>query len=194
MSEHTVTIVDIGVSLEDAPTTAARMLAWLQAEDIVGDGISAGEIHREWLASVGGDTNSELAKDPKIVHRPGPNYRTACADGAHLETLTKNWLEIDIERQVFHAGENGYSASCPSCQTEHGTWLQTAGDWYGGAEGLLVCEDCGYAAPLNQWRFDPMWAFGNLGFRFCDWLLEPAFVAEFTRRLGSECRIVYTHL
>jgi hypothetical protein len=202
MSEHSVTIVDIDVSLEDAPATAARMLAWLQAEGIVGEGISAGDIQRDWFkstqpdwfASGGAETVSELINDPRIVYRPGPHYRKACADSAHLEKLTKNWLEIDIQRQVFHAGENGYDAFCPSCQTQHETWLATVDDWYGGGAGILICEYCGYKAPLNQWRIDPVWAFGNLGFRFCDWLLEPEFVADFIKRLGNNARVVHCHL
>ena len=90
MSEHSFTIVDIEVTLTDAPAVAARMLAWLQSEGIVGDGIRAGDIYRDWLQSFGGDLTSPLVSQNRIVYRPGPEVRKACDLQVRLELL-KNW-------------------------------------------------------------------------------------------------------
>lgn len=197
MSEHSFTIVDIEVTLTDAPAVAARMLAWLQSEGIVGDGIRAGDIYRDWLQSFGGDLTSPLVSQNRIVYRPGPEVRKACDLQVRLELL-KNWLEIDVEHRVFHTGEHSIGVRCPSCgadQTERrDAWGNAITDWYMGGDGAFCCLACNTQAPLADWTFDPVWAFGNLGFRFCEWILKPDFIAEFQQRLGHETRVVYTHL
>ncbi len=198
MSEHSVTIVDIDVSLTDAPALAERMLSWLQSEGIVGEGIREGDINRDWLKSIGGDLTSPLVNEDRIVYRPGPEVSKACDPQARLDLFKKNWLEIDVERQVFHAGEHGMGIQCASCgadQTERGEiWGIAIDDWYKGGDGAFRCDACNTLAPLRDWTFDPVWAFGHLGFRFCEWILRPDFIAEFKRRLGHEIRVVYTHL
>jgi hypothetical protein len=197
MSEHFTTIVDIDVSLTDAPATAARMLAWLQSEGIIGEGMREGDIYRNWLQSFGGDLTSSLVSADRIVYRPGPEIDKACDPPVRLDLL-KNWLEVDVERQMFHAGEHGIGVCCASCgadQTECAeTWGNAISDWYEGGNGAFRCDACNVLAPLRDWTFNPVWAFGHLGFRFCDWLLKPGFIAEFQRRLGHEIRVVYTHL
>jgi hypothetical protein len=201
MSEHSVTIVDIDVSLADAPAAAARMLAWLQSEGIVSEGMREGDIYRDWLLSVGSDITSKpgsnLVSEGRIVYRPGAKVHKACDPAAHLG-LERNWLEVDVERQVFHAGENGIGVQCASCgadQTQRGKiWGNAIGDWHKGTDGAFRCDACNVLTPLRDWTFDPVWAFGNLGFRFCEWILKPDFIAEFQQRLGHEIRVVYTHL
>ncbi len=124
MSEHSVTIVDVDVSLADAPAVAERMLAWLQSEGIVSEGVREGDLYRDWLLSIGSDVTrkaaSELAGEDRIVYRPGPNVLSACDLAARLD-VQRNWLEVDVARQVFHAGEHGIGIQCASCgadQTE----------------------------------------------------------------------------
>ncbi len=201
MSEHSVTIVDVDVSLADAPAVAERMLAWLQSEGIVGEGAREGDLYRDWLLSIGSDVTrkaaSELAGEDRIVYRPGPNVLSACDLAARLD-VQRNWLEVDVERQVFHAGEHGIGVQCASCgadQTERSQiWGNAIDDWYRGGDGAFRCDACNTLAPLRDWTFDPVWAFGHLGFRFREWILKPDFIAEFQRRLGHEIRVVYTHL
>ncbi len=196
MSEHSVTIVDVETALCDAPALAQRMLAWLQAEGIVGEGIREGDIHRQWLQSIGGDTASRRVEEDRTVYRPGPNVHKASSPKARLDGLLVNWLEIDIERQIFDAGEYGLGVFCPSCssnQREHyEAWGNAMSEWLKGSTGAFDCADCGAEAPLQQWRFDPVWAFGNLGFRFCNWVLEEEFIADFTNRLGTAHKVVHT--
>jgi hypothetical protein len=196
MSQHPVTIVDIDVDLTEAPAQAARMVAWLQSEGIIGEGVRTGELYRRWLSSIGSNHASERVNDPKVVYPPGPSVSKACK--VDLSGLFYNWLEVDIERQVFTAGEHGFGIFCPSCtadQTETGRkWGDAISDWYEGGDGKFSCAACGIEAPVVQWTFDPVWAFGNLGFRFCDWVLEPAFILAFQEKLGNESKVVYAHL
>lgn len=197
MSGHCVTIVDIDVSLTEAPAVAAHMLAWLQSEGIVGEGIREGDIYRDWLRSFGGDLTNPLVRQDRIVYRPGHEVRKACDPRVRLDP-PKNWLEIDVARQVFHAGEHGIGVRCPTCsadQTERReAWGNAINDWYMGGDGAFRCVACEVQAPIGDWTFDPVWAFGHLGFRFCEWILKPDFIAEFQQRLGHKMRVVHTHL
>jgi hypothetical protein len=199
MSEHYVTIVDIETSLDNARAQAQHLLAWLQAEGIISEGIREGEIYRKWLLSIGATDSapSKIVEQKKIVYPPGPNVSKACSPEANLATTVTNWLEIDIKRQVFDAGENGLGIFCPACgsdQREHyEAWGNAMSEWLEGSSGAFDCADCSSVAPLQQWRFDPVWAFGNLGFRFYNWVLEPDFVAEFAKRLGTAHKVVHTH-
>lgn len=58
MSQNSVTMVDIELSFTDAPALAVLMLASLQNEGIVGDGIHEGDIYRQWLHSFGDNLTS----------------------------------------------------------------------------------------------------------------------------------------
>ena len=198
MSDHHVTIVDIDVTLADAPAQAQRIIAWLQSEGIVSEGVRVGDLWQGWLISIGSNADIEPTKDDTIVYPPGPNVRRACT----LEDPTKlfhNWLEVGVGREVYTAGENGIGIYCPSCnaeQTELGRhWSEAISIWYEGTPETLKCAICSFEAPLRKWNFDPVWGLGNLGFQFSNWNdLEPGFIAEFLAQLGSEARVVHTHL
>lgn len=195
MSEHDVTLVDMDVSLHDAPAQAKQIIDWLQSDGIIGDGIGAGELHRRWLDSIGGGDVPGLTGDPRLVYPPGPAVHLAASEG--LSGLFRNWLEVDIGRQVFDAGEHGIGVFCPACDADQtgnsDAWGNAIDDWYQGGDGMLGCSACGATAPLRQWRFDPVWGFGNLGFRFCGWALRPDFIARMQAATGHEIRVVHTH-
>jgi hypothetical protein len=196
MSDHYVTIVDIDVELSQAPARAAPIIAWLQAEGIIGEATTAGEVNRRWLISIGNHSDNDLTADRAVVYPPGPNYRQACNQTFDISSL--DWLEVQIERQVFTAGENGIGILCASCHADQyelgNAWGDAINDWYSGGTGMLACAACSWEAPLRQWTFDPVWAFGNLGLKFKNWSLEPNFVADICQRLGSETRVVHMHL
>lgn len=197
MSDHVVTLVDIDVDPAGAPAQAARMLAWLQGAGIVGEGVRVGDIYARWLASIGAPRDPDLVGDDALAYRPGPAFRIACADDMPLELLN-NWLRIDIGRRVYTAGENGLGIFCPSCgveQTKLGqAWSQTIGAWAAGMPDHLACGACDFGGSLRQWTFDPPWGFGELGFSFNNWTLEPAFVEAFAQRLGNGMTVVHAHL
>jgi hypothetical protein len=196
MSAHDVTLVDMDVSLPDAPAQAQRVLGWLHAGGIIADGIAAGELHRRWLASLGRDDAPGLTADPRIVYPPGPAVHLAAADD--LSGLFRNWLEVDVGRRVFDAGEHGIGVFCPACNADQtgypDAWGNAISDWHQGGDGLLGCAACGATARLRQWRFDPVWGFGNLGFRFCGWTLRPDFITRMQAAMGHEVRVVHTHI
>ena len=190
--------MDQRTSAEAAEGVAARMLAWLQAEGIIGPPETVGDIHRRWIASIGGADDPALTGDSRIVYRPGPAYRRACLDD-RPSSLVFNWLEVKIGRRIFDAGELGLGIHCPSCGAEQtegsGDWSEAFSAWHRDGTGdTLACHACGLAAPLTGYRFEPAWGFGCLGFAFANWWLDPLFVAAFARRLGHDVVLVHTRI
>ncbi|OAT53544.1 hypothetical protein [Providencia heimbachae] len=174
------------ISLEDAPKEAQRMLSWLKSQGII-------------------DPDFQAVEDDETIYRPPPEYKQPVnyiIDGKIVPTQLpedsiKNCLSIVTERTVFHAGGNGFGIYCPQCTSEQSerchAWSDTVTDWYEGKPESLCCINCGFTAPLSDWRFDPQWAFGNLGFSFHNWEMQDDFIAAFEQALGNEVVVVYQH-
>jgi hypothetical protein len=65
------------------------------------------------------------------------------------------------------------------------------GRWYEGGSGEVTRAHCGRDVGLNDWRWDPTWAFGCLGFTFWNWPpLRDSFVTEASRLLGHRIAVV----
>lgn len=194
MSEHHAIIVDIDASVDDAPAQAQRMVDWLQANGIVGEGIRTGELYERWLKEIDAPKPWPEAEGNMIVYPPGENVLRAASTNDPTG-LFYNWLEIKIGPTVFHAGEGGIGVFCPSCTKDQvpmgDQWVKAIDDWVAGNAGTLLCVECGFIAPLRLWNFDPVWGFGNLGFQFSNWdPLDRKFVDEFMAHLGNEVRVV----
>jgi Zn ribbon nucleic-acid-binding protein len=188
MGDFNTILVDFTVSLDNSLHVAGRMMSWLQAKCIVGPP----EVEEEYAHASAGS----YSKVENIVYRPGPNFREASEDDRPLR-LSYNYLEITTERTIFTAGDNGIGIYCTKCSTEQTelghAWNDAFQTWFEGHPEPLTCVRCGYAAHLSGWRFDPVFGFGNLGFRFCNWFLRPTFIQAFERELGRPLTVVHEH-
>ena len=104
----------------------------------------------------------------------------------------RDGIEIITGRTVFDplAADR---VACPGCRAEADwEWVSEAiGDWHAGGDGRSACPACGRSLALNDWDWDPAWAFGCLGLRFWNWPpLRPSFVAEIASRLGHRVVMV----
>ncbi|KVV60676.1 hypothetical protein WK86_33110 [Burkholderia cepacia] len=198
MSDNFTYLVDPVVSLAEAPAAAQRMIAWLQARGIVGAATRVGDLYRDW-STTWGLKESDLTAIDRTGYPPGPLYANACDARANLPPSIPNWLEVDVERRIFDAGGNGLEIFCPACNAEQtalgAAWGDAFSDWFEGDDAApLVCGACGHRQPVTQWRYDPPWAFGHLGFNFQNWLLSDAFIAEFTAAYGQPLTVVHQHI
>lgn len=198
MSDNFTYLVDPVVSLAEAPAEAQRMIAWLQARGIVGAATRVGDLYRDW-GTTWGLKESDLTAIDRTGYPPGPLYANACDARANLPPSIPNWLEVDVERRIFDAGGNGLEIFCPACNAEQtalgAAWGDAFSDWFEGDDAApLVCGACGHRKPVTQWRYDPPWAFGHLGFNFQNWLLSDAFIAEFTAAYGRPLTVVHQHI
>lgn|GEM_PF-2773062 len=153
-----------------------------------------GDIHRRWLASLGGADDPVLTGDDRAFHRPGSACRRACLDD-HPAGLVSNRIEVRVGRRASFAGDLGLGSHCPSCGAEQTgqngdrTGAVTARSSHGTGD-TLACHARGFAAPLPEYRFDPIRGFGRLGSVFADWRLGARSVAAFAERLGHDVVLV----
>ena len=174
MSEHFQTIVDLQATGEEADELGALVLAWL---------VDCGIVE----AACRGD--SHLGEG----HAPGARYAMAVVEpDQDLHRMWSNGLYVITGRTVFYS--DGVDAiACPDCATAvaWGQLSDAIDEWYAGAAGARGCGGCGRVLGLNDWRWQPPWGFGYLGFEFWSWPpLAPGFIAEVGRRLGHRTVLV----
>ncbi|WP_114945918.1 hypothetical protein [Microvirga calopogonii] len=188
MGDFNTILVDSQVSLDDAPHEAARMISWLQRGGIIGPA-KVEEGYRR-------GPDGSYAKVDVNVYRPGAKFREASEGDGPLK-LSYNYLEVTTERTIFTAGDNGIGIYCTQCDAEQtrlgDEWNNAFQTWFDGHPEPLTCIQCAQTAHLSEWRFDPVFGFGNLGFRFNNWSLLSSFLQAFERELGRPLTIVHQH-
>lgn len=179
MGDSFHTIVDPEATEADAPELAGRVLNWLISEQII--------IPERTDCVLGGDG-----------YAPGPAYAKATGSPyPYLLQLRTNGLKVTSTRTVFDNGGLGFKIVCSSCggrfEPPHGPWGDAVSEWYDrSGTGLLACPGCRAVQPITEWRHDPAFGFGNLGFTFWNWppLLD-SFVSAVGERLGHRVFVVH---
>ncbi|WP_280232311.1 hypothetical protein [Nocardia cyriacigeorgica] len=187
MGDYFERIVDIEVSAEDAQATAARMLDWLVARELL-----------TWEMS--GERMYSLQVDEG--HLPGSRWQQVTQDWG------SDWIPgpvaVIIGREDHFGGQGeseAESATCPSCATttviidypqrweaDPEVWRpfeQAIDEWKRTGTGTVACRHCGTGHPVTEWLWPSGTALGALAFDFWSWPpLTDAFLDEFTAQLG----------
>jgi hypothetical protein len=130
-------------------------------------------------------------------HAPDENYRNVLEiSELDLTELKINGIELITEKQVFENGGNGLEeVNCPNCGENNieNDWGNSLGNWYSGTDSdKIKCQNCGTENSVTEFEFKPTWAFGNFGITFWNWTkLNPKFVAELEKIIGTELKSVY---
>ena len=104
-------------------------------------------------------------------------------------------VEIITGRQ-FHgeSEESPVAVFCPRCSQQGSDphkWLLAASHWEKTGKGLISCEHCRAKTSVLEWKTDPLWAFGNLGFQFWNWpKLHNDFIGQISGILGHRIMVV----
>lgn len=155
------------------------------------EALALGESVAQWLVSaeilVPTDVPSEYEAGPRGVEML-----------AEPDDVRGYRMTLVTERTVFHPGAYiGDDIGCPHCGelVELNDITETVGQWYDGGDGLHGCTGCARSVHLNDWQWDPSWAFGHLGFTFESWPpLRPGFVQDIATRLGHRVVLVDCYL
>jgi hypothetical protein len=168
---------------------------------------SLAELVRDWLISSGfvSADQTDCVLGSGLGYPPGPRADEV-VDGvawsSPWQNAQANGLEIVVGSTVFDAGQGEPAAvACPHCTARvplvdmghepiEEAWKpfhDVLQGWSEGREVAVACPACAQDVPAQGWQWaDDYFALGRLGFRFWNWPpLRPAFVAEFTRRLGG---------
>lgn len=202
MSEQIDWIVDIEATAEEAPVLAQNVLTMLREKNIVG------EARRNDFSDSCCYPTLPGASDPAFFDREKATYVMDFQWSEKEETFepmirsileVSSYLTIDTEpRNVFHTGEYGTDKIiCPACGKEFDPdeipWIDAAAAWSrdDGSDDTLTCDSCGHHGPVTEWRLEPEWGFGNLGFAF-HWPITENLVREIQGILGHRIKQIST--
>ncbi|GAB3889522.1 hypothetical protein GCM10029964_059340 [Kibdelosporangium lantanae] len=165
MGDHFQRIVDVEATEAQAPGLAAVVVEWL---------VDRGVVRAEVTDCALGDG-----------HAPGPEYAVAVTEpDPGLVDLRTNGLEVAVGRQVFFSADVSQWIACPHCAVDFDS-DEAIRTWYLHGTDTHPCPVCGRLVALNDWRWEPPWGFGCLGFTFWNWSpLRDDFVADVAGLLG----------
>ena len=161
MSEAYEQLVDVEVSVKEAPAAAKKVLARLREL-----GLIAGRLNKRCVLGESG-------------YPAGPAIAKYCRFEKDFVELTNSGVETFIGRH-FNVGAlvDFHGLDCPACYTTTGPYEKRFGDaitravaeWTeqtGKAE--LTCPACKKKIPFTQWKCYPDLGFGNLSFTVWNW-------------------------
>ncbi len=132
----------------------------------------------------------------KNGYPPAENYWLALEDASH--GTPNDGVEVIVEKRVFFsAGVD--TINCPGCNEDivDSDWGSALDEWMNETgNDKIICPGCSQAYSITQYKFDPNWAFGNLGFTFWNWSSEfkEDFVKELEALTGHRIELVYGKL
>lgn len=176
MSDSPIYIVDLDVTLEDAPAFADRGMSWMEA-----------------MCIAVRSTAAEVAFSP-VSHAPAAGIARWAK---WVNEQSSNGIGAIVGRRVYNAGPQEVEAlRCPSCSAEQDAaslpWQEMISAWYSGERGALECPSCRHSDSINQWRFLPLaWGLGNLAFGFHGPGVDDALALELGKVLGHRMVVVF---
>jgi hypothetical protein len=181
MGGNFISIVPLKISKSEVAPLAEKVINWLLSQKI---------IKEPKTACVLGSSDG---------YPPGDNYVNIIDGNDYLLELETNGLDVKMTREVFHNGGNGVDRIlCPSCSYNiyESDWGSLIDEWYKETgEDMITCPECETPHSIADYKFDPPWAFGDVGFTFWNW---PSFTESFINDLeiltGKSLVIVYGRL
>jgi endogenous inhibitor of DNA gyrase (YacG/DUF329 family) len=186
VSEHAITLVEVGISADAALLRAGDVTDWLLAQGVIVPNPTLG-LHQP----------SPYLAGPKVFDiSPDARQFLPESEGGRGIGLSNSGVEIIAERQLHHPIENYEPPPCPHCgtpldQAEHYGLVE---EWLEGPEPTVTCSTCGQPSLIGDWQDVFTFYVGNLAVRFNNWSpLTDAFVADLGSRLGARSRLVFEH-
>jgi hypothetical protein len=153
------------------------------------ESLDLGDVVLKWLISekIVSPSTCDCVLGTEVGYPPGSRYVTAVIEPCDsLIGLWTNGLDIITKRTVFHSGQGGFELVCSSCfnRFEQGDeWGAAVDEWLDDkGPGLLACPRCKCVQAITEWKHDPEWGFGNLGFEFWNW---PPFTEKFLEDISK---------
>jgi hypothetical protein len=196
MGDNFAVIVDVEVSVQDAKALADKVTQALLDQGII-------------LPYQKRDLVNPFTGEAFVV--PGHQHFGGCPAGPNAPEAVEERADSGfgfpspdpmfdrieaITGRQFHgeSEESPVSVACPRCGhrgSDPHKWLSAAAHWTEIGKGLLSCNHCHEETSVLEWKTDPLWVFGNLGFQFWNWpKLHKDFVGRVSKLLGHRVVVV----
>jgi len=181
MSDSFITIVPTRVTADEVTEISKRTIDWLTKREIISQNL----------------TDCVLGQNKG--YSPGPKYNDIVDDiNYELKKLKTNGLEIIINRQVFHNGENGLNEirfqKCGANNIDS-DWGEIIDSWDNKENDVLKCSECNNETSITNYDFRPKWGFGEFGLTFWNWPnLKNDFMDDLKRFLNKDIEMIYGRL
>lgn len=181
---------------DDAAAVGDKALRWLIAAEYVSAFKTECAYSEDWLGHTPGPRAAEIvdvSREFRGLRRP---QHTFTAEEAMADTAMGkiNGVHVGVGRLVLTAGQNisGLDGGvCPSCKARTAfddlddVLSQHAAAWFDREPSDLTCDACGRRSRLEDWDFEPYWAFSEVGLTFWNWpILSERFIAELQQAIG----------
>jgi predicted RNA-binding Zn-ribbon protein involved in translation (DUF1610 family) len=184
MGDLKTSIVPSRSSYPGKEQKAQEILDWLIGEKIVRAELSDCVLRENQLGYAIAEGARDILEDPSSA----------------FSGLLTCGLDISQERTVFYQTELE-KVTCPSCGIYIGNledgehFMQWLDEWYGEAKDNFECPSCHKEFDLNEFTFQPQWAFSDLGFTFWNWgAFKPSFITAFEEKIGCPVNVVQTKI
>lgn len=200
-----------------AERTVELALNWLVQRRYIMEGLSdCAYGPKDGLAHLPGPNWREVIQNPEAQARlDAENARRSAEWSARTGKLAKPFLEVSgfpatypcgvhasAGREVIHAGGNydpDLQGECPVCAAKMNwqeNYIDLISRWHEGAETRLECATCRANSRLEDWDWQPGWAFGLASVTFWNWPeLSRNFIDELSLVLGgARLRRVFARL
>ena len=200
-----------------AERIVGRALHWLIERGYIMEDLSdCAYGPKDGLAHLPGPNWRDIIQNPEAqVRIAAENAQRLAEWSARTGKLVKPFLEVsgfearhpcgvhaEAGREVVHAGGNydpDLDGRCPACNAKM-KWQENYTDlvvsWHEGMETLLECATCKASSKLEDWDWQPGWAFAQASITFWNWPeLSRSFIDELSGVLGgARLRRVFAHL
>jgi ribosomal protein S27E len=181
MGDTSISIVPQNVNRKQAKKLSDKVVAYL--------------IERKIISPY----KSDCVLGEESGYPPGTKYKEALEESNnHFLELRTNGLQIVDNRQVFYA--NGVDEiKCPNCGTNNieSEWGEALDEWVNNTgNDKIKCLGCGHSFSIEEYIFEPAWAFGELGFTFWNWygVFKESFLKDIEAVIGCKLKIVHSKL
>jgi hypothetical protein len=184
------------VSASDGAAVGDKALRWMIAAEYV----SAFKTECAYSEDLLGHSPGPRAVEAVDVTREFRGLRrpqhTFTAEEAIADTAMGriNGVHIGIGRLVLTAGQNvsGLDGGvCPSCKARAASddlddiLAEHAAAWFDRKPSDLTCDACGAPSRLEDWDFEPYWAFSEVALTFWNWpILSEHFIIELKKAIA----------
>lgn len=182
MSDNYQTFAFDSIDEKDAHAVADHAIRWLVSRGYIADALSECSYGSDGLGHKPCPNWREIIDEVELQRlwnvwsaRTGKPSPSAHEDIERFLALQINGVEASRRRSVHTSGQNcgpGLEGTCPGCKAKFEPdfdLAELAGRWWEREAVALACPSCLVESRLEDWDWQPDWAFAEAAVTFWNW-------------------------